>query len=163
MARHRDSDDVVVERRPRRGLLWIWLSVFLAVAVILVIALEVTGQPWFCGSCHEMKPAYDGWVDGSHTEDADDVEADCMDCHADPGIAGYFQAHVVAGIRDVYVHFIVGPPEQVEDSYVPESRCLVCHQDEFDDEEFADDHPTDEDEYCAECHRDSIHTNDRPE
>lgn len=164
MARRRSADG---DRpaRPRR-LIWIWLSVFLAVAAVLVIALEVTAEPWFCGSCHEMTPAYQGWVDGSHTEDGEErneAAADCMDCHSDPGIVGYFEAHVVAGLRDVYVHFIVGPPEQVEDSYVPNSRCLKCHQDQFDDEEFLDDHPTGVDKYCSDCHRDSIHTNDRPE
>lgn len=162
MAQRADSD--IDERRPRRRkLLWIWLAVFLAVAALIVVALEITGQPWFCGSCHEMKPAYDGWVDGAHTEDDEDVAADCMDCHADRGIVGYFHAHVVLGLRDVYVHFLGDRPEQVADSFVPESRCLVCHGEQFEDEEFLDDHPTDEDEYCAECHRDEAHTNERPE
>jgi hypothetical protein len=143
--------------------LWIWLAALLAAVALVVVALEVTGQPWFCGTCHEMKPAYEGWVDSAHTANDDDPAADCMDCHADPGIVGYFEAHVVAGLRDVYVHFIAGPPEQVADSYVPNSRCFKCHDEQFDDEEFLDDHPTGRDEYCAECHRDEAHTNDRPD
>jgi hypothetical protein len=133
------------------------------VAILLVVTLEVTDQPWFCGTCHEMTPVYEGWLDGSHATEADEPQADCMDCHADAGIVGYFQAHVVAGVRDLWVHFITGPPEQVADSYVPPSRCMKCHGEQFEDEEFLDDHPADADEYCPDCHRDEIHTNDRPE
>lgn len=159
MARRVVTDEEGVERPRRRRLGVIWLIVFLAVAALTVVALEVTAQPWFCGSCHEMQPAHQGWLESAHNEDE---EAECMDCHADPGIVGYFQAHVVAGLRDVYVHFIAGPPEQVEDSYVPPKRCLRCHGELFEDPEFTDGHP-DEDEYCPDCHREDAHENDRPE
>lgn len=158
MVARRDTGGEVRGPRSRRMLL-AWGIVVLAVIILLAVALEVTAQPWFCGSCHEMKPAYEGWLDGSHHEEE---RADCMDCHADPGIIGYFQAHVVAGLRDVYVHFIAGPPEQVADSFVPQARCLKCHEKQFDDPEFTADHP-EKTEYCPDCHRDEIHTNDRPE
>lgn len=139
--------------------LWIWLAVAVAVFVLLVVALEVTAQPWFCGSCHEMKPAYEGWLNGSHHVEN---RAECMDCHADPGITGYFKAHVVAGLRDVWVHFIVGPPDQVGNTRVPQSRCLRCHEKKFEDPAFASTHVP-KTEYCPDCHRDSIHTNPRPQ
>jgi cytochrome c-type protein NapC/trimethylamine-N-oxide reductase cytochrome c-type subunit TorC len=158
VAKRIDTTEGTDRSRPRRALLT-WGIVLLALAVLLVVALEVTAQPWFCGTCHEMKPAYQGWLDGSHHVDA---RADCMDCHADPGLVGYFQAHVVAGLRDVYVHFIKGPPEQVADSYVPQSRCLKCHEKNFEDPEFTSEH-VDKTEYCPDCHREEIHTNDRPQ
>lgn len=144
------------EPRPSRTRLWIWLAVAGALVVLLGVALEVTGQPWFCGTCHEMKPDYEGWRDGNHVEDAV-----CMDCHADPGIVGYFKAHVVAGARDVYVHFIKGPPATMKTTTVPPARCLVCHDKDFGSSDFPSDHPP-KTEYCPECHRDEIHTNPKP-
>lgn len=136
-----------------------WLAIVLGVLVLLGVALEVTGQPWFCGTCHEMKPAYNGWVDGSHHVDE---RADCMDCHADPGLVGYFNAHVVSGLRDVYVHFIAGAPDVVTKSHVPQARCLKCHEKKFEDPQFASNHVP-KTEYCPDCHRNQIHTNPRPE
>lgn len=139
------------ERRSR-GKLWIWLAVG---AVFLVaftgLALYFTGEPEFCRSCHEMEPAVDGWRAGTH------AEVSCFDCHSDPGIIGYLEAHVGDGLRDVWVHF-TERPERVQDSNVPIPRCLACHEEAFaeDSVELPQDHPP-KTEYCPECHRESIH------
>jgi len=58
---------------------------FVIVAVPLGVALvfatiEVTSQPWFCGSCHYMKPYYESWKSSSHRDVA------CTECHISPGI-----------------------------------------------------------------------------
>jgi len=113
--------------------------------------------------CHEMQPAVEGWSRGTH----DDYS--CLACHADPGVIGYLKVKIVDGLwRDVRIH-LTNPPEQVAKSYVPPSRCMTCHADEFRKAGFLEEHPTeardlsDPDEYCPECHRDSIHENDRPE
>ena len=58
---------------------------FLIVAIPLGAAsvfavIEITSQPWFCGSCHYMKPYYESWKSSSH------ADVPCTECHISPGI-----------------------------------------------------------------------------
>ncbi len=133
------------------------LAMALVVAVLLlVISLEATSQPAFCEQCHEMEPAVAGWRRGTHSD------VSCFACHSDPGIIGYLKAKIVDGLwRDVRIH-LTNPPKQVAESFVPIPRCMACHADEFREKSFLDIHPTGPDEYCPECHRDTIHENSRP-
>jgi len=144
------------DRKRSRRRLWILIAVFVLLVGLTVAAFEVTSQPFFCAQCHEMQPAVAGWREGNHEEFS------CFACHSDPGVVGYLKAKIVDGLwRDVRIH-LLNPPEQVADSFVPNRRCLRCHGDEFEDEEFLDFHPTGPEEYCPECHRDEIHENERP-
>ena len=137
------------DRARRTRLLLILGGVVLVGVALLAVALEVTARPDFCASCHEMQPVVAAWRQGSH------AKFGCLECHADPGPAGYFKAHVLDGLRDVYVH-VTNPPDRITKSYVPPSRCLRCHDKDFGTEKLPPDHPP-KTAYCPECHRDAIH------
>src|SRR5581483_10435578 len=49
-------------------------------AVSTVGFVQVSSQPWFCGSCHIMKPYYDSWTKSNHRQVA------CIQCHIAPGV-----------------------------------------------------------------------------
>ncbi len=143
----------------RRPAFWIWAAVAaLAVAGGIVLGLYFTGEPSFCSSCHEMRPEVNGWRAGSHSE------VSCFACHSNPGLLGYFKAHVVDGLRDVWVHFTQHPQKIVPTGeIVPPSRCEACHSlhpkgkaPPFPTAPEFPDHP-DMKSDCAECHRDQIH------
>ena len=37
------------------------------IGVMAIAAVEVTGQPGFCNSCHVMHPYYDSWKQSAHS------------------------------------------------------------------------------------------------
>ncbi|MHC4260876.1 MAG: NapC/NirT family cytochrome c, partial [Planctomycetota bacterium] len=69
-----------------------WPARILLVTVIIaacsVIAIEVTAQPGFCNSCHIMNTYYDSWRNSGHSE------VNCLDCHLQPGFAGYVRGKI---------------------------------------------------------------------
>lgn len=58
------------------------------VGVLTVTAVEMTGQPGFCNSCHVMNPYYDSWKKSAH------AEVNCLDCHLRPGFTGYIRGKI---------------------------------------------------------------------
>ncbi len=57
------------------------LAVFIPASLaFLVLSVEVTSQPSFCGSCHFMLPYYQSWKTSTHKNVA------CVECHIPPGI-----------------------------------------------------------------------------
>lgn len=133
----------------------IWLAVGAVVLVAFIgVALYWTGEPEFCGSCHEMGPAVEGWEAGTHEE------VSCFACHSDPGAIGYLEAHVVDGLRDVWIHFTERPERVMEARRVPVSRCQACHdQPSGETPPFPADDPNHPplDSHCGECHRGTTH------
>lgn len=112
----------------RRLISWaIRAGKFLIVAVPLAVALvfttiETTSQPWFCGSCHYMKPYYQSWKNSSHGE------VPCTECHISPGIGSELEKKLEAAGM-VAPYFTGGrltrPWAEVEDA-----SCLRagCHE-----------------------------------
>ena len=129
------------------------ILVVVAVVVLAVfgVSLWVTGEPWFCASCHEMTPTVDAWVTAPHHKYS------CFACHSNPGPFGYLRAHIGDGLRDVYVHW-TNPPELATGAVVPNTRCLRCHQKEFNSADFTNVHPVGPDTYCPRCHRHQAHS-----
>ncbi len=139
-------------RRPDRRRRLLILAIALAVVVLLaVVSLEVTSQPYFCAVCHEIKPAVASWQRGTHWK-----LATCFDCHAEPGVIGYLKTKIRGLTVELRIH-LTNPPKVVSKTFVPISRCLACHQKDFNNPSFVDEHPTGPDQYCPECHGKEIH------
>lgn len=66
--------------------------------VVLSYTMEVTANPYFCGSCHNMKPQYEAWKRSSHKE------IGCVTCHYPPGLEPLVRGKV-EGLVDVVKYF----------------------------------------------------------
>lgn len=141
-------------KRGGRRKLYLWVGVLVAFVILTVGTLEVTSTPEFCGSCHEVEPSMIGWETSAH------ADVSCMKCHAGDGVLGYL-ATKIGGLREVYVHVTEKPENADLVGEVDVEKCLTCHEDEWEDETFVAEHPT-QDAPCAACHRETFHTNARP-
>ncbi len=103
------------------------LSLVMAALVVLALggaaAIPLTNQPTFCASCHTIQPSFDSWSRSTHKE------VTCVDCHVRPGISGFLQDKVYAGLEDVAITFF-GTPTEPHDlqSHVYSDVCLSCHR-----------------------------------
>ncbi|WP_303851034.1 cytochrome c3 family protein [Seleniivibrio woodruffii] len=123
----------------------------LILAVIIAVGgygslqmMHATSKPEFCKTCHpkeavEVRGEYYSFRKGIHSE----AGVGCLDCHGAPGIQGYLDAHVVAGMRSLY-HEIFTSEEDVikhltEFGTDPKAAahaasldsCVFCHSDDF--------------------------------
>ena len=99
-------------------------AVLMIFAVVSVVAIEVTGQPGFCNSCHIMNPYYASWGKSSH------AEVNCLDCHLKPGFTGYLKGKI-NGLAQV-VDDVVGRVGTKPSARVLDRSCLrsECHSTE---------------------------------
>ncbi|PLX69275.1 MAG: cytochrome C [Denitrovibrio sp.] len=108
-----------------------------------VQTMHATSTAEFCQTCHAkeeiaVRGEYYTWRKSIHSE----VDVSCLDCHGDPGIIGYLDAHIVAGTRSLYHEIFTSEEQIIEDlthygSTVEgaekaafEDSCLYCHSDE---------------------------------
>jgi len=100
------------------------LLIMAATAVFVAGSIVVTGQPSFCNSCHIMNPYYDSWQTSSHSE------VNCLDCHLQPGFAGYVKGKI-NGLAQA-VSCIVGRVGTKPNATVQDISCLrsECHSTE---------------------------------
>ena len=97
--------------------------IVVAVAVGGAVAIPLTNQPTFCASCHTIKPAYDSWTTSSHRD------VTCVDCHVRPGLTGFIEDKVIAGLEDVAITVFGTPTEPHNlESHVESSVCISCHR-----------------------------------
>ncbi|MHC4154380.1 MAG: NapC/NirT family cytochrome c [Planctomycetota bacterium] len=101
----------------------------IALAIVLMVifsavAIEVTSQPSFCNSCHIMNSSYDSWQVSTH------AEVNCLDCHLQPGFAGYVKGKI-NGLAQA-VDCIVGRVGTKPNATIIDSSCLraECHSTE---------------------------------
>ncbi len=99
----------------------ILLLIMAAMAVFVAGSIVVTGQPSFCNSCHIMNRYYDSWQTSSHSE------VNCLDCHLQPGFAGYVKGKI-NGLAQA-VDCIVGRVGTKPNATVKDISCLrsECH------------------------------------
>jgi nitrate/TMAO reductase-like tetraheme cytochrome c subunit len=109
-----------LSKRARRVVIWSAVGVLALLA--LAGSLVYTEQSYFCPTCHEMDPYYQGWTAGPHA-----TKAGCVDCHVDAGILAHL-AHKPIALKEVWDHFFATNrfPNFTVD--VPNSRCVACHQ-----------------------------------
>lgn len=106
---------------------WKRYGVIAAATLVVLLSLFVasaraTDSSKFCGTCHEMQPFYNAWLDGKHHG-----RAECIDCHVDHGFFPRLW-HKVIVLPEVFAHFTGDtkfPREVLAD--VPNSRCERCH------------------------------------
>ena len=87
----------------------------------LIAAVEATGRPGFCNSCHIMKPYYASWTQSSH------AEVNCLHCHLRPGLTGLVKGKI-NGLAQL-VDCVVGRVGTKPNATIVDASCLrsECH------------------------------------
>ena len=109
----------------------------LGASYVAAVAVDKTGQPEFCASCHEMKPMVESFQFSIHGGNNPHGFAahHCTDCHLPHNsLAGYLIAKGISGTRDALAH--IGLIKKVDfkenfnemSNYVYDSACLHCHE-----------------------------------
>lgn len=104
----------------QRILMLITAAVALTMVVILLF-LEATSQPGFCGSCHIMRPYIASWQTSTHNN------VHCMVCHAREGLTGYIETKFTA--LSMLVNYFTGiykrskPWAEIEDRNCLQGGC----------------------------------------
>ncbi len=104
------------------------LKLFILVTALIIFfvvasvgAIQLTSNPKFCSTCHEMEPEYVTWAASAHNM------VSCTTCHVKPGAINQAK-HKIAALEEVYKHFsktYVTPIELSEP--IDNSICLECH------------------------------------
>ena len=103
----------------------LWIIAALVGVIVLggAVTIPLTNQPTFCASCHTIQPAYDSWATSSHKD------VTCVDCHVRPGIRGFLEDKVLAGLEDVAITMFGSPTEPHDlQATVYSSVCISCHR-----------------------------------
>lgn len=88
--------------------------------VAMLVMVQASSTPQFCGTCHIMKPYYDSWKDSSHGNIA------CVECHISPGITAEVRKkyEALSMVAKYLTHtYSENPWAEVEDA-----ACLKCHE-----------------------------------
>lgn len=125
--------------------------IFVLVIIVIVVgatyggleAMHMTGKDTFCKICHaEQRVGVRGehytWDKNIHSK----ADVSCLDCHGDPGILGYLDAHVIAGTKSLLYEIFVSEEKIQEllthaatdpvaaEHAAPDAACLFCHSDD---------------------------------
>ena len=86
-------------------------------------AIPLTNHPDFCASCHTIRPSVESWRTSSHKD------VTCVDCHVRPGLHGFIEDKVLAGLSDVAIT-VFGTPTEPHNlqSHVSSDVCISCHR-----------------------------------
>jgi cytochrome c nitrite reductase small subunit len=112
-----------------------WKRILLVAGLVSIVALPggliwggrvLEHSPNFCGSCHEMRPSYNGWM----ASGAVNGHPDCITCHIGVGLPAVLESEV-RGVRMMGLHFFGNrKPGSAIHANVPERFCLRCHEGE---------------------------------
>jgi nitrate/TMAO reductase-like tetraheme cytochrome c subunit len=113
----------------------------LAFAIAAYLSISALEGPFakttFCGTaCHELRPAYDTWLQSSHNLNAQGLKAECVECHLPPQEDFINNLYVKAtkGGAEVWHHYM-GPAYDREKiiqrvkAGMTNDTCLRCHKD----------------------------------
>src|SRR5512134_2258741 len=90
------------------------------VVVAMLLAMQVSSTPTFCGSCHLMKPYYESWRHSKHNQIA------CVECHISPGITAELRKKYEA--MSMVVKYFTGTYSTNPWAEVDDAACLRCHE-----------------------------------
>jgi nitrate/TMAO reductase-like tetraheme cytochrome c subunit len=106
--------------------------------------MHMTGTDKFCKICHaEQRVGVRGehftWDKNIHSK----ADVSCLDCHGEPGIVGYLDAHIIAGTKSTIYEIFVSNEKVREllthaasdpvaaEHAAPDESCLFCHSDDY--------------------------------
>lgn len=109
-----------LSRAARIGVPVVILGIILF-AVSTTAFIQVSSTPWFCGSCHIMKPYYQSWEKSNHRDVA------CIQCHIAPGIKAEAMTKVQAA--NMVVKYFTGTATTRPWAKLEDAACLRsgCH------------------------------------
>ncbi len=88
--------------------------------VALLVFVQISSTPTFCGTCHIMKPYYQSWKHSRHNKIA------CVECHISPGITAEVRKKYEAlSMVAKYFTATYGTKPWAE---VDDAACLRCHE-----------------------------------
>ncbi len=90
-----------------------------ALFLFIVLMVQISSSPSFCGSCHVMKPYYESWATSSHNKVL------CVECHIPPGLGSEIRKKFEAismAVQYITKTYGTNPWAEVEDA-----SCLRCH------------------------------------
>jgi nitrate/TMAO reductase-like tetraheme cytochrome c subunit len=145
------------------ALLFLVVAVFGAVA-IGAYAIEITGHPKFCASCHNMEEYYVSWEHSSHKDVA------CIECHAKPGVAGLVEAKAQGMVQ--LVEYISGsygtkPHGEISSASCQQGDChgeivndatvvMLFDKIKFRHDKHLNEHPNGKSLNCVSCHGQTV-------
>ncbi len=88
-----------------RGTVIVLLVAVVVLFVAGTAAIPITNDPEFCASCHTIRPSVDSWKTSSHKD------VTCVECHVRPGLKGFVEDKVYAGLKDVAITWFGTPTE----------------------------------------------------
>jgi trimethylamine-N-oxide reductase cytochrome c-type subunit TorC len=146
----------MAEYGKRRRMVLMFLILSGIVIAILARGFWYTGKPAFCRTCHEMTTFYVSWIYSTHSE-----VAECLDCHAGPGIWDKVKAHL-NGARYLWSKVTGESRQGIFKATVANISCLQCHQQtELENSKNAElvAHQTHlkRDIECTKCHENMVH------
>jgi nitrate/TMAO reductase-like tetraheme cytochrome c subunit len=145
------------------ALLFLVVAVFGAVA-LGAYAIEITGHPKFCASCHNMDEYYVSWEHSSHKDVA------CIECHAKPGVAGLVEAKAQGMVQ--LVEYISGsygtkPHGEISSASCQQGDChgqivndgkvlMLFDKIKFRHDKHLSEHPNGKSLNCVSCHGQTV-------
>jgi len=99
------------------------LAIFGLPAAVLgtYLAFELSSQPAFCGTCHNMRPYYTSWLTSKHNH------VKCVECHIPPGLESELRKKYEA--MSMVTRYITGTYSTNPWAEVDDQSCLRsgCH------------------------------------
>lgn len=128
-----------------------------AVSIILAIVVSgVTSQPFFCRTCHAMRPSADSWAQGPHKTET------CLACHREKGFGG-ITIRKLEDVRMLGTFFVESKPRGLNKP-IRDEICLGCHDTIASEPSVEKSVRVSHREFvgqsimCSECHSDASHS-----
>lgn len=131
-----------------------------SLALVIGIGMYVTdftvylgSNPQACNNCHVMDRQYEGWLHGTHGNNAT-----CVDCHAPHAFIPKYIYKAQSGLNDVF-HLTFGlipDPLRAKESTlkITQENCIRCHEDTVSMVAIGEEGS---DVLCTHCHRSVMH------
>lgn len=148
-----------IDRISLKVKLLIIVSAALLIAVFSVAMIEVTGQNFFCASCHEMNEYVATWKNTSHQD------VSCKKCHI-PSSGVELVKSKIGALKEVYYHLTADMDfdeiREGSNHHIPNERCQKCHKETEDLIIYHDLKITHKDHWelgidCTDCHARVVH------